>query len=173
MHNFTQTQLGSRVLARMKQVPRRCKRNVANLPTWNWKRITKPKGYQMATVSTRFCPEPHLSLAMKNLFPMDSLGPPTQLNRCSCFSFLFPQITSLQISCASAVCVNIQVAILATHYFLDSGLAITLYFVPIHYLWSVLTAAKFEFWFGFNAFALAKTLSTDIDKKLNPWNFPG
>lgn len=88
----------------------------------------------MATISTCFCPKPHLSLAMKNPFPMDSLSPPTQFNRCSFFFLLFPQITGLKISCASAVCVNDQVAILATYYFLDSGLAITLYFVPIHYL---------------------------------------
>lgn len=83
------------------------------------------------------------------------------------FFYLFLQITGLKISSASAYT---QVAILATCYFLDSGLAITLYFVPIHFLWSVLTAAKFEFWFGFNAFALTKTHSTD--KKLNSGKFP-
>lgn len=88
----------------------------------------------MAIISTCFCPEPHLSLAMKNLFPMDSLGLPTQFNSCSSPAPLPPQITGLKISCASAVCVNMQVAVLTTCFYLDSGLAITLYFVPIHYL---------------------------------------
>lgn len=48
--------------------------------------------------------------------------------------FTFSSKTAaLKISCASAVCAYTQVAILATCYFLDSGLAITLYFVPIRY----------------------------------------
>lgn len=88
------------------------------------------------------------------------------------FLKVFRQIVGLKISWASPVCAYTQVAILATCYFLDSGLAITLYFVPIHYIWSVLTAAKFELLFGFNAFALTKTHSTDTAKKLNPGKFP-
>lgn len=150
------------------------KRNVANLSTWNWNKITKLKKYQVAAFSTCFCPYPHLSLAMKNLLPMHSLGPLTQFNKCS-FFFFFLQITGLKISCASAVCAYTQVAVLATCYFLDSGLAITLHFVPTRYLWSVLTAAKFEFWFGFNAFALTKTHSKTQTQTRN-WiqgNFPG
>lgn len=63
------------------------KRNVANLSTWNWNKITKLKKYQVAAFSTCFCPYPHLNLAMKNLLPMHSLGPLTQFNKCS---FFFP-----------------------------------------------------------------------------------
>lgn len=90
----------------------------------------------MAAFSTCFCPCPYLNLAMKNLLPMHSLGPPTQFNKCSFFFFLniFLLITGLRISCAPAIYAFTQVAILATCYFLDSGLAITLYFVPIHSL---------------------------------------
>lgn len=126
----------------------------------------------MAAFSTCFCPYPYLNLAVRNQLPMHSLGSPTQFNKFFLFN-LFLQITGLKISWASAVCAYTQVAILATCYFLDSGLAITLWFVPIHYLWSVLTAAKFELWFGFNAFALTKTHSTDTDKKLKRLKFPG
>lgn len=171
MHNFTHINLARVYLLEWSKCQGTLKRNVASLSTWNWNKITKLKKYQMAAFSTCFCPYPHLNPAMKNLLPMHSLGPPTQFNKCS-FSYLFLEITGLKISCASAVCAYTQVAILATRYFLDSGLAITLYFVPIHYLWSVLTAAKFEFWFGLNAFALTKTHSTDTDKKLNSGKFP-
>lgn len=155
------------VLARMKQVPRHCCQPVYLELKQDHQTEGVSNGNYFHLLLSWASPEPSFEKSISY-----GLSRPTYPIQ-QMFFFFFPPNTGLKISCVSTICVNIQVAILATCYFLDSGLAITVYFVPIHYLWSVLTAAKFEFWSGFNAFALAKTFSTDIDKKLNPGNFPG
>lgn len=85
MHNFTHINLAHVYLLEWSKCQGTLKRNVASLSTWNWNKITKLKKYQMAAFSTCFCPCPYLNQAMKNLLPMHSLGPPTQLNKCSFF----------------------------------------------------------------------------------------